>query len=83
MDIEQIRAIALQNGWTEIQHNVQSKVIGFARGNERVNVYTTGTVGTCIDHPRKAKTQLFRRNQTHSSLGDIFVNPRVHTGEQE
>ena len=48
---------------------------------QRVNVYyTTGTVGTCVDHPKQSKTQLFRRNQTLAGLSDIFNNPRVHTG---
>ena len=51
------------------------------KGNIRINVYwTTGTVGTCLDHPRQGKTQLFRRNVDLSSLRAIFQNPRTHTG---
>lgn len=42
--------------------------------------YTTGTVGTCIDHPSQGKTQLFRRDQTLEDLDRIFADPRVHTG---
>jgi len=59
-------------------------VISFRKGDSspiRINVYwTTGTVGTCLDHPRQGKTQLFRRNVDLSTLREIFKNPRVHTG---
>jgi len=48
-------------------------------GGVRINIYiTTGTVATCLDHPKKGKGQLFRRNMTKSDLKDIFQNPRVH-----
>lgn len=47
----------------------------------RFNVYyTTGTVGTCLDHPVQGKTQLFRRTVTVEELGSIFDHPRMHTG---
>ena len=47
----------------------------------RINVYyTTGTVGTCLDHPRQGKTQLFRRNVDLSLLAQLFRDPRLHTG---
>lgn len=47
----------------------------------RINIFwTTGTVGTCLDHPRQGKTQLFRRHVDLSTLREIFKNPRVHTG---
>ena len=37
---------------------------GKESGHVRVNVYyTTGTVGTSLDHPDKGKTQLFRCEQ--------------------
>jgi len=46
----------------------------------RINIYfTTGTVATCLDHPKRGKSQLFRRNMTYADLEDIFENPRVHT----
>ena len=51
-------------------------------GKVRINVYyTTGTIASCLLHPLKGKTQLFRRNQTIGSLQMIFANPRTHTGE--
>ena len=47
----------------------------------KIHVYLrTGTVATCLEHPRSGKTQLFRRNNTLSDIKDIFENPRIHTG---
>ena len=70
-------------GHEEIYFNETSKVVSFARsGNgQRINVYwTTGTVGTCLNHPRQGKTQLFRRKVDVTLLREIFRDPRVHTG---
>ena len=64
-----------------VSHNKASRVISFTDGTTRFNCYyTTGTVGTCLEHPKQGKTQLFRRNQTALGLRDIFANPRAHTG---
>ncbi|KAJ3076225.1 hypothetical protein HDU98_004838 [Podochytrium sp. JEL0797] len=59
-----------------------SRVISFANEDSRVNVYyTTGTVGTCMDHPIRGKTQLFRRDCSLADLAAIFADVRVHTGK--
>ena len=48
----------------------------------RMNIYTTKmTVATCINHPRKGKTQLFRKNVDDKLMGKIFENPRIHTNK--
>lgn len=74
--------LAYDYGWREKDLNTASRVVSFVRENERINVYyTTGTVGTCVNHPSRGKTQLFRRNVTLQQLGDIFMNPRAHTGK--
>ena len=79
--IADIRRFAAVAGLAEITHNETSRVVSFATAAVRFNCYyTTGTVGTCMDHPTKGKTQLFRRNQGHSDLQRIFSDPRVHTG---
>ena len=83
LDIETVRRIANQNGFEEVQYNDVSRVIAFQKGSPqcRVNVYySTGTVATCLDHPRSGKTQLFRRGQSLDDLAGIFSNPRQHTG---
>ena len=84
MDIESVRRIAWRHNWEEVQINTRSCVVGFKRQNERINVYyTTGTVGSCLTHPRHGKTQLFRRNQTLSNLGQIMRDLRWHSGETQ
>lgn len=87
LDVEAIRRLAQQHRLAEVQFNETSRVIAFERITPdammpcRINVYyTTGTVATCLNHPRSGKTQLFRRNQTLDDLSAIFANPRQHTG---
>jgi hypothetical protein len=79
--LNSVRRIAENEGYEEIYVNDTSKVISFARDGIRINVYwTTGTVGTCLMHPRQGKTQLFRRNADVELLRQVFRNPRVHSG---
>lgn len=81
LDVGRVRAAAVHRGYAEVQYNQVSRVIAFRREGVRVNVcYTTGTVGTCLDHPSKGKTALFRRGVTLAELERIFDDPRVHTG---
>eukprot|EP00927_Polykrikos_kofoidii_P077206 TRINITY_DN74174_c0_g1_i1.p1 TRINITY_DN74174_c0_g1~~TRINITY_DN74174_c0_g1_i1.p1 ORF type:complete len:430 (-),score=54.07 TRINITY_DN74174_c0_g1_i1:90-1265(-) len=55
-------------------------MIAFKTAGVRINVYyTTGTVGTYLDHPRMGKTQLFRRGVDLTLLEVIMRNPRTHT----
>jgi len=85
LSVRSIRSIATRHNYTEIGCNETSRVISFQggrNGSTRINVYyTTGTVGTCINHPHRGKSQLFRRNQSLDDIEAIFANPRVHTGE--
>eukprot|EP00092_Neocalanus_flemingeri_P105445 GFUD01135157.1.p1 GENE.GFUD01135157.1~~GFUD01135157.1.p1 ORF type:complete len:328 (+),score=83.51 GFUD01135157.1:46-1029(+) len=67
----------------EVSPRDQGRMVSYRHnqkcGGVRINVYTTtGTVATCLDHPRVGKGQLFRRNMTYADLQDIFSNPRVH-----
>ena len=79
---------ATADGYQQSYFNDTCKVISFSKRDElddstfiRINVYwTTGTVGTCLNHPRQGKTQLFRRNVDLLTLRLIFKNPRHHTG---
>ena len=77
-----VHQTAQSYGYKEVCHNEVSRMLSFQKESIRINVYyTTGTVGTCLNHPRSGKTQLFRRNVSKSSLQAIFANPRVHTGD--
>lgn len=84
--LNSVEKIAKKEGCEKISLNKKSSVISFHKfiegtGAVRINVYwTTGTVGTCINHPRQGKTQLFRRDIDLDKLREIFRNPRVHTG---
>lgn len=46
----------------------------------RINIYYTKmTVATALTHPKKGRTQLFRKNVTDDVLNKIFQDPRTHT----
>lgn len=88
LSLASIRQLASLENLSEAYFNENSRVVSFVRGGEtvervRFNIYyTTGTVGTCVNHPRQGRTQLFRRNVTTAEeLRAIFRNPRIHTGK--
>ena len=77
---QKIKQIARKYDWHCIGTNCV--MVSFKKGDARVNVYWTKmTVGTCINHPSKGKTQLFRRKVSLRQLEQIFNNPRLHTGK--
>lgn len=86
LTLEIARNVAKAQGLKEAYFNEKSRVVSLARPGEEVerirfNVYyTTGTVGTCLNHPRQGYTQLFRRNVFLEKLREIFRNPRIHAG---
>lgn len=81
--LDEVRAVAEQFGYTEIGRNEISRVVSFCKESVRINVYyTTRTVGTCLNHPARGKTQLFRREVSMDQLAQIFDNPRSHTGKR-
>lgn len=86
MHPETLRQIGQREGFSEIIHQPDNKMMSFIKGKKkdgdwlRINVYyTTMTVGSCLNHPKKGPTQLFRRNVTQEELIKIFRTPRVHT----
>eukprot|EP00854_Cymbomonas_tetramitiformis_P025167 gene25167-30715_t len=84
LKLPEVRECARRHGLDEIQFNERSRVIAFSdrARTVRINVYyTTGTVGTCVGHPKQGPTQMFRRSCTMHLLGQIMADPRVHTGK--
>ena len=85
--LSDVRNAARDLGLREVYQNEQSRVVSFAwprsQGDRgRINVYwTTGTVATCITHPRQGPTQLFRRNVSLGGLRELMRQPRIHTGD--
>lgn len=78
--IRRLIEMAKREGYDRSLLREGERMLSFWRGDVRVNVYyTTMTVGTCLDHPKQGKTQLFRRDVTEKELEMILRNPRVHT----
>lgn len=79
--LERMIMLGGKYGWKFIEQQTNPPMISFTKENMRINVYhTTMTVGTCITHPKKKKTQLYRKRVSLPILEKIFENPRVHTG---
>lgn len=83
----QIKAIALARGYTERREEASYTL--FFKDNQEphptlVNVfYTTGGVMTKLNHPTSGYNELWRSGAYNNvaSLGAIFANPRLHTGQ--
>eukprot|EP00873_Tetraselmis_striata_P015505 jgi/Tetstr1/435769/TSEL_024662.t1 len=82
---QQVRTLVAQHRLTELLFNETNRVISFVsrqteEGTVRIHVYyTTGTVGTCLEHPGLGRTQIYRRGCTLEQLAEIMSNPRAHT----
>ena len=68
-------------GYSKLYNLQSAPIASYLRGLCRLNfLLSTGTVGSYIHHPRRGKTQLFRRDVDTSETEEIFRNPRIHTG---
>lgn len=77
---EKVDEVATKHGYASIDYQENIGLVSYSKDGVRVNVYLTKmTVGTCLVHPKKGATQLFRRNVDMKTLSEIFENPRVHT----
>ena len=77
---QKIRAIAEHYKYKFEQHQESIGLLIFNKENVQINVYYTRmTVGTSLAHPKRGKTQLFRKHVTLEELEKIFKNPRIHT----
>ncbi len=80
--IEKIDEIANENDFNRIDFQENIGLISYSDGSTRINVYLTKmTVSTCLNHPKKGKTQLFRKKVNTEMLRQIFEYPRKHTGK--
>lgn len=82
--MQQITDLAEKHTWWVFDYQENLGMISFSKATQdglcRLNIYITKmTVGTSLDHPKKGKTQLFRRSVDKTLLTSIFKNPRVHT----
>ena len=83
MTNQEITDIALKHGWALLTFQENIGMLSYVKADMRINVYTTKmTIATCINHPKKGKTQLYRRNiWRKDELEKIFAKPRLHTGK--
>lgn len=81
MSRAEIDELALKYGWRLLTYQPNIEMVSYVKSDGRINIYLTKmTVATCIHHPVKGKTQLFRRRVPPKLLERIFANPRIHTG---
>ena len=80
--IDKIRSIAKKYNYVEVDHQENIFMLSFRLNGVRINVYYSRmTIATCIDHPKKGKTQMFRKGVWDLKLLDkLFQYPRLHTG---
>lgn len=79
---ESIDPIAAKSGFAPLDYQENIGMVSYWDGKTRINIYLTKmTVATCLRHPKKGPTQLFRKNVTFEQLQAIFDYPRVHTGK--
>lgn len=80
--LDEVELAAKSAGFFRIAYKEDQGLVSYSQGNIRINIYLTKmTVSTCLEHPKKGKTQLFRKNVSFEMLRDIFANPRKHTGK--
>ena len=77
-DGEKVLTIAKKYGYASIDFQENIGMASFTKKDVRINVYLTKrTVGTCMNHPTKGKTQLFRKNVNsvqNVPIGDEAMN---------
>lgn len=82
ISISEIKEISEKEGYDLIDYQENIGLISFGKKDVRINIYLTKmTVSTSLNHPKKGKTQLFRKNVNKEMLIKIFEYPRAHTGK--
>lgn len=80
LDFQEILDLAKIKEWDLITHQAHISMVSFKKNGCRINIYySKGTISTALEHPKKGKTQLFRKYVDIELLEKIFDNPRVHT----
>lgn len=80
--LDVIDALAKTENYFKIDFQENIGLVSYSDGQTRINIYLTKmTVATCLKHPKKGATQLFRKNVNMEMLKQIFEYPRKHTGK--
>lgn len=79
--LQKIKVLAIKKHWDFLEFQENIGMVSFIKSDKKINIYLTiMTVVTCINHPKKGKTQLFRKNRTFKEIEYIFNNPRTYNG---
>jgi len=80
--LSDVESLAKNYEWLRIDYQENIGMVSFKKDRIRVDVYlSTMTVATAMKHPKKGKTQLFRRDVSLEQLDNILKNPRTHTNK--
>lgn len=82
--LDMVLKMAEQYQWIHVSKHDWCFVFVNTEKTMGVNVYWNSkndlfTVQTWMNHPKKGKTQLNRKDVSIGLLGEIFKNPRIHT----
>lgn len=83
--LSMITEMAEIEGWEIIALQENIGMVSFIKGKStvvtRINIYlSTMSISTALKHPKKGRTQLYRKFILPDMLQKIFENPRKHTG---
>jgi len=80
LDEQVLGRMAVSSGWILLKSSGLN--VSYVKEDKMLTFWlSTGTVGSYLNHPVQGKTQLFRRNITHSEAEQLFKQPRIHTGK--
>lgn len=84
LDESSLDDLAERHGYTKINISLATAPLAsYRRGVCRLNFWlTTGNVGSYLDHPKKGKHLLVRRDIDLSEAESVFQNPMHHTGRE-
>lgn len=69
-----------KRGWRLLDVQEGCKMLSILRNGVRLNYYyTTGTVATAMNHPKKGRSQLYRKGLSWDEILSVLDNPREHT----
>lgn len=82
LDKGKIEKMAVKYSWEFLDWQPANDLLSFFKDGCRLNIWLRrGTVGTALNHPKRGKTQLFRKNCDIDYVRTIMINPRQHTGK--
>ena len=77
---EKVIGMAEKHGWKLKDDDAEHLRLRFTKGYQVLDFWwSTGTVGTTVNHPTKPRRTLFRKRVSLELLEKILIKPRLHT----